>query len=65
MGPGNVGRRMVIDEPAKEKAGNGADADNGDDYTGWGPRGVLGDRRHFSEKDKARILLFFHERGVW
>jgi hypothetical protein len=31
MGPCNVGRRMIIDEPAEEKAGPGADADNGGD----------------------------------
>lgn len=54
VGPGNVGGRMIINEPAKKKAGNGTDSDNGDDYADWGPSGIFCDRCHLCQSIKHR-----------
>jgi hypothetical protein len=58
VGPGNVGGRMIVNQPAKEKAGNGADSDNGDDCADWCPSIVICYRRHLLESIKHAFSFF-------
>jgi hypothetical protein len=56
MGAGNIGRRMIIDEPAEEEAGDSADGNNGGDDAERGTALVGGECRHGV---KAKIIVFF------
>ena len=58
MGAGNVGGRMIVNEPTKEKARHGADSYNGDDYADWSPSVVICERRHLGQSIKHRSSCF-------
>ena len=55
MGARNIGWRMIIDEPAEEEAGDGADGDNGGDDA---ERGTVLVGRECRHGVKAKIIDF-------
>lgn len=56
MGARNIGGCMIIDEPAEEEAGDGADGDDGGDDAERGTALVGRECRHGV---KAKIVVFF------
>ena len=55
VGARNIGGRMIIDEPAEEEAGDGADGDNGGDDA---ERGTVLVGRECRHGGKAKIIGF-------
>ena len=55
VGARNIGGRMIIDEPAEEEAGDGADGDNGGDDA---ERGTVLVGRKYRHGGKAKIIGF-------